>query len=153
MGWEPPIAEGRLNYSATQRRSVAAGLLVRSSRAGYGFKWVANFCSCFEQPIFYTFAAWVLRILIGGEEKNIIVYQFARIFFMVICRVVECGGMRGNGIFFPNSGVIDGWGRMGILVGAMPEFRMALFFGGDIRVAAYRIAMEGTQKLRYFASA
>ena len=66
--------------------------MVRSSREGYGFKWVANFCSCFEQPIFYTFAAWVLRILIGGEEKNIIVYQFARIFFMVICRVVEGGG-------------------------------------------------------------
>ncbi len=43
---------------------------------------------------------------------------------------------------------------MGILVGAMPEFRMVLFFGGgDISVAAYRIAMEGTQKRRYFASA
>ena len=27
------------------------------------------------------------------------------------------------------------------------------FFGGDIRVAAYRIAIEETQKLRYFASA
>ncbi len=42
---------------------------------------------------------------------------------------------------------------MGILVGVMPEFRMVFFWGGDIRVAAYRIAMEGTQKLRYFASA
>lgn len=29
----------------------------------------------------------------------------------------------------------------------------AFFLGGGIRVAAYRIAMEGTQKRRYFASA
>lgn len=42
---------------------------------------------------------------------------------------------------------------MGILMGAMPVFRMVLFFGGDIRVAAYRIAIEETQKRRYFASA
>ena len=80
---------------------MATGLLVRSSREGYGFKWVANFCSCFEQPIFYTFAAWVLRILIGGEEKNIIVYQFARIFFMVMCRGVEWGEGGGEWNFFP----------------------------------------------------
>ena len=96
---------------------MATGLLVRSSREGYGFKWVANFCSCFEQPIFYTFAAWVLRILIGGEEKNIIVYQFARIFFMVICRVVECGESGGEWHIFPEflRYCIDGgeWGFWG----------------------------------------
>ena len=72
---------------------------------------------------------------------------------MVICRVIECGGRRGNGIFFQNSGFI-GWGRVGIWGGAMLGFRVVLFFGWwDIRVAAYRIAMEGTQKRRYFASA
>ena len=91
--------------------------------------------------------------MIGGEEKNIIVYQFARIFFMVICRVVECGESGGMAYFSRILALLMDGGEWGFWWGRCQSSAWRFFLGGGIRVAAYRIAMEGTQKRRYFASA